>query len=105
MKALGRSTSATADVLEVFLSSAEPIWGLKIVKLTQRPAGSVYPILERLENLGWTSSQWDSDADRAGPRRRLYSLSTAARAEAHAAVAEVRRRELRTAASRVATTA
>ncbi|WP_241985740.1 helix-turn-helix transcriptional regulator [Cryobacterium sp. TmT3-12] len=88
-------TPATADVLEVLLDAGEPVWGLKIVKVTRRPAGSVYPILERLERLGWTTSQWDEDNDRAGPRRRLYLLSDEARASALTVVAGVRDRQAR----------
>ena len=95
MKPLGRRTPATADVLETLLEAGDPVWGLRIVKTTGRPAGSVYPILEKLERLGWATSQWEDDADRAGPRRRLYVLSDAARASASAVVAEVRVRQLR----------
>ena len=94
MKPLGRMTPATADVLEALLGAVDPIWGLRIVKATGRSAGSVYPILERLERLGWTTSQWDDDADRAGPRRRLYSLSGETRASARAVVSEVRERQV-----------
>lgn len=89
MKSLGRLTPATADVLEVLLDSGDAVWGLRIVKTTGRPAGSVYPILERLEGLGWTTSQWEDAPDRAGPRRRLYVLKEGARASAVAVVEEV----------------
>ena len=95
MKPLGRMTPATADVLEVLLDAGEPAWGLKIVKVTGRPAGSVYPILERLERLGWATSQWDEDSNRTGPRRRLYLLSDGAKASALTVVAEVRERQSR----------
>ena len=95
MKPLGRMTPATADVLEVLLDAGDPVWGLRIVKGTGRSAGSVYPILERLERLGWATSQWDEDTDRTGPRRRLYLLSDGARASALTVVAGVRERQAR----------
>ena len=90
MKPLGRMTPATADVLEVLLNAGDLVWGLRIVKATGRPAGSVYPILERLERLGWATSQWDEDTDRTGPRRRLYLLSDGAKSSALTVVARVR---------------
>lgn len=90
MEPLARITAATADVLEVLLKSAEPVWGLRIVKATCRPAGSIYPILERLERLGWAQSEWDEDADRAGPRRRLYTLTDDGGAAAPAAISRAR---------------
>ncbi|WP_253181575.1 helix-turn-helix transcriptional regulator [Curtobacterium sp. UCD-KPL2560] len=68
-------TAPTLDVLESLLSSSEPTWGLLVIKATGRPAGTVYPILERLERQGWIRSTWDDDADRAGPRRRLYEFT------------------------------
>lgn len=75
MKPLSRITPATMDVLRVFLGSEGPVWGLLVVKETGRPAGSVYPILERLEAAGWVTSAWEDSPDRPGPRRRLYELS------------------------------
>ncbi|WP_422386501.1 helix-turn-helix transcriptional regulator [Cryobacterium ruanii] len=65
------------------------------MKVTGRPAGSVYSILERLERLGWATSQWDEDTDRTGPRRRLYLLSDEAEASACTVVAGVRDRQAR----------
>lgn len=75
MKPLARMTPATADVLGELLLATEPIWGLIIVKQTGRPAGSIYPILERLERLGWVTSEWEIENERNGPRRRFYKLS------------------------------
>lgn len=92
MEQLPRVTAATVDVLDVLLGDDEPVWGLRIVKASGRPSGSVYPILERLERLGWATSRWDDDAQRSGPRRRLYDLTTDGRAAARAAVAAHRAR-------------
>lgn len=76
MQELSRVTAATLDVLEVLRDGDDAVWGLLVVKATGRPGGSVYPILERLERSGWVESAWDDDAQRAGPRRRLYRLTT-----------------------------
>jgi DNA-binding PadR family transcriptional regulator len=74
MTPLSRITPATVDVL-VCLLADESTWGLQVIKLTQRPAGSVYPILERLERAGWVESEWEDAPERPGPRRRLYRLT------------------------------
>lgn len=95
MEPLGRMTPATADVLDALLHASDPAWGLRIVKATGRPAGSVYPILEKLERLGWVTSRWDDDAARPGPRRRLYVLTDGATASAQSVVSDVRERQLK----------
>ncbi|SFR22575.1 Transcriptional regulator PadR-like family protein [Lentzea waywayandensis] len=84
---LQRIGKATVDVLEVLLGADEPRWGLEIIKLTGRPSGSVYPLLDRLERAGWVTSTWDDDAERRGPRRRMYRLTAEGAAEARRVVA------------------
>jgi DNA-binding MarR family transcriptional regulator len=86
MKPLARVTPATVDVLRVLLEE-DGIWGMLVIKRTARPAGSVYPILERLEGAGWVSSSWEPDTERSGPRRRLYELTRDGAVAAQAAVA------------------
>lgn len=75
MEPLARIGAATVDVLGVLLGSDQPRWGLEIIKLTGRPSGSVYPLLDRLERAGWVTSSWDDDSERRGPRRRMYVLT------------------------------
>lgn len=87
MVPLSRMTPATRDVLGALLDGAEPVWGLLVVKQTGRPAGSVYPILERLEAAGWVTSAWEDDAARSGARRRLYELTSSGAEAARAALA------------------
>lgn len=82
MERLERIGKATVDVLSVLLDSDQPRWGLEIIKLTGRPSGSVYPLLDRLERAGWVTSTWDDDADRRGPRRRMYTLTAEGATEA-----------------------
>lgn len=86
MERLSRLTAATVDVLKVLVTAEGPVWGLQIVKTTGRPSGSVYPILDRLESLGWVASTWENDASRQGARRRYYRLQEDAQELAVAAV-------------------
>ena len=56
-----RVTDATLDVLgEVLLDGDDELYGLKIAKAAGRPTGSVFPILGRLEQMGWVVSEWES---------------------------------------------
>lgn len=75
MQPLSRITPATVDVLACLISSTDSTWGLLIIRDSGRPAGTVYPLLERLERSGWVESEWDDDDTRTGPRRRLYRLT------------------------------
>ncbi|RLP75698.1 PadR family transcriptional regulator [Mycetocola tolaasinivorans] len=90
MLPLSRITPATVDVLDALLNESDSVWGLLIVKQTGRPAGSVYPILERLEGAGWVTSGWEEDDARAGARRRLYTLTPEGAAAARTTVADAR---------------
>ncbi len=94
MQSLSRMTSATIDVLSVLDASTELTWGLAIIKQSGRPAGSVYPILERLESAGWVTSSWEENDDRTGPRRRYYELTKDGTAAARSAIAAFRARGL-----------
>ena len=86
MEPLARFGRATLDVLEVLLASPDPRWGLELIKVTGRPSGTVYPLLDRLEKAGWVTSHWDDDADRPGPRRRMYQLTADGAAAAREAL-------------------
>ena len=71
-----RVTDATLDVLEVLLQDGDDLYGLKIANAAGRPTGSVFPILARLEDCGWATSEWEvGDPAERGPRRRFYRLS------------------------------
>lgn len=89
MEPLSRITAATVDVLRVLDAAADPVWGLLVIKQSGRPAGSVYPILERLESAGWVTSNWEDDDARSGPRRRYYELTEAGGAAAKGAIAKL----------------
>ncbi|MGH8899408.1 MAG: PadR family transcriptional regulator [Egibacteraceae bacterium] len=84
-----RMTAATLDVLKVLLEPDDELYGLKIAWTTGRPTGSIYPILARLEQIGWVESEWEAgDPASRGPRRRFYRLSPGGLASARTALAE-----------------
>jgi DNA-binding PadR family transcriptional regulator len=74
-----RMTLQVQLVLAEMLSEpAEPRYGLDMSTATGLPSGTIYPILARLEGIGWTESGWeDPDAHIAEgrPRRRYYRLT------------------------------
>lgn len=102
MEPLSRVTPATVDVLAVLSGAEDACWGLQVIKQSGRPAGSVYPILERLESIGWLSSYWETDDARSGPRRRYYELTEGGAAAASETISAFARRS-RDASARPAT--
>ena len=92
MQPLTRITPATIDVLSVLHNTEGPCWGLLVIKSSGRPAGSVYPILERLEASGWVTSSWEDDPSRVGPRRRFYELTPDGATSARTAITEFSRK-------------
>ena len=92
MEPLSRITPATIDVLSVLQDTDGPCWGLLVIKSSGRPAGSVYPILERLEANGWVTSSWEDDPSRVGPRRRYYELTPDGATSARAVITEFARK-------------
>lgn len=73
-----RLTRATRDILQVLgdASPAAPEWGLTICWKTGRGPGTVYPILQRLEECGWVAAD---NVDSSDPRisgRRYYELTS-----------------------------
>jgi PadR family transcriptional regulator, regulatory protein PadR len=89
--ALSRVTPATLDVLEALMGPDDELYGLKIAQNARRKAGSVYPILARLEQAGWVDSSWERDErDERGPRRRFYRLNPDGLAAARALLIERR---------------
>ena len=95
MKPIKRVTRPTVSVLEVLIDAykKEDLSGADITKKTGLGTGSIYPLLKRLEDLGWLVSRWeDIDPSIEGrPKRRLYELSATARPVASQLVDEYRR--------------
>jgi PadR family transcriptional regulator PadR len=74
-----RMTLQTQIVLRALLQ--DPLakrYGLELCEATALPSGTIYPIVARLKELGWLTSEWE-DADRhiaeGRPRRRYYQLT------------------------------
>jgi DNA-binding PadR family transcriptional regulator len=85
-------TVTTVRVLEEFVSDPDVVrYGLELMTLTGYPSGTIFPILARLEGLGWLASGWeDVDPSTAGrPRRRYYRLTGEGRQAARTALARV----------------
>jgi PadR family transcriptional regulator PadR len=73
-----RLTSQMLRVLRVVLEAPTATWyGLELARRADLKTGTVYPILARLEGIGWLDSEWEEvDPSKEGrPRRRLYRLS------------------------------
>jgi len=65
-------------LVEMLNEPAEPRYGLDLCATTGLPSGTIYPIMARLEHVGWVESDWeDPDAHIAEgrPRRRYYRLT------------------------------
>jgi DNA-binding MarR family transcriptional regulator len=92
MAKLTRVTEPTLDVLRVLVGSSAPVWGLALAKGADRAPGTVYPILSRLEDLGWIVGEWEGESDHSGPRRRYYRLTDEGRVEATSLLAARSRR-------------
>ena len=93
MRSPRRVTAATLDVLEIFVSDApSDQHGFRLAQRTHRPTGTIYPILMRLEDIGWLASRWDENTPDGRPRRRLYHLTDAGLAGATALLQARKRR-------------
>ncbi|MGH2731592.1 MAG: PadR family transcriptional regulator [Actinomycetota bacterium] len=84
-------SKASAKVLGAFL--AEPTqdqYGFGIMRATGVKSGSLYPILQRFERLGWIEGH-DEEIDEQAegrPKRRLYRLTPAGERKARKAVTD-----------------
>jgi len=75
---LARNTFTARSVLRALLAHPGPeIYGRQVIEATGLQAGTVYPILHRLEAGGWLASRWEDPAACAGfrPPRRYYQLT------------------------------
>ena len=89
-----RQTLNLARVLRELLDApGEPRYGYDLARQANVSAGSLYPILSRLEGVGWLDSRWEeADPEREGrPRRRYYRLTAAGAAGAAEVLADLHR--------------
>src|SRR3954466_11727093 len=88
-----RVTAAVARVLAAFLEDpAADRYGLDLMRATDQPSGTLYPILSRLRDAGWVDAEWEPEHDPAAqgrPARRHYRLTPHGVTAARTAVAEL----------------
>lgn len=74
-----RMTLQTQLVLRALLERpGDDHYGLEISDQVGLPSGTIYPILARLEQVGWVVSQWEpatAEVDHRRPRRRYYRMT------------------------------
>ena len=73
-----RMTLQTQLLLRAFLADPQQRrYGLELCDMVGLTSGTIYPILARLEQIGWLESDWEEVATAADgrPRRRIYRLT------------------------------
>ncbi|HEX2818632.1 MAG TPA: helix-turn-helix transcriptional regulator [Streptosporangiaceae bacterium] len=100
MKYAVKMTGPVEQVLRAMLEDAAvPRYGLEISKQAGLEAGTLYPVMARLEGVGWLESSWEDPAvsiSDGRPRRRYYQLTKDGAEQARLALAEISsRREKR----------
>lgn len=80
-----RFTKPTGRVLTALLATTNGrAYGMELIESAEVGPGTLYPMLTRLEKIGWLTSEWeDIDPVAAGrPARRYYELTGLGRVEA-----------------------
>jgi PadR family transcriptional regulator, regulatory protein PadR len=76
-----RISPQTFAVLEALLQrSSQWRHGYALSQQTELPSGTLYPILMRLEKLGWLEARWEDPGNLGRPPRHLYRLTGPGRA-------------------------
>jgi DNA-binding PadR family transcriptional regulator len=84
-------TGPLLKVLQALLESpSDEKYGLEIFRATKVKPGTLYPLLERLEDGGMLESRWEAqdESTSGGPRRRFYRLTATGVHEARQIVLE-----------------
>jgi PadR family transcriptional regulator, regulatory protein PadR len=94
-----RITLQTQLVLQAVLSDpGGEHYGLELCAETGLAAGTIYPILARLELAGWVESRWEDPATHVAegrPRRRYYQLTGQGAVQAREALERAERARAR----------
>jgi PadR family transcriptional regulator PadR len=88
-----RITGPVERVLSAMVADpAVPRYGLEISKHADLETGTLYPIMARLERVGWVESNWedpDLSISDGRPRRRYYQLTRDGAEQARRALADI----------------
>ena len=87
-----RLTQPTLKVLRFLLETPrQGRSGAEMSKAMKVGSGTLYPMLARLENASWLTSEWEAiNPSEAGrPRRRFYRLTAVGQNNARAALADL----------------
>lgn len=76
----------TLLVIDALLARDTEVHGWAVVKQVGLSPGTVYPVLQRLEDQGWVTSRWDTSTATTGTPRRYYLFVDAHRREAETLV-------------------
>ena len=91
-----RITTQTLRVLKPFLESpGEEISGIEVVRSSRLASGTAYPIMLRLERVGFLRSRWEdgNPVDLGRPRRRYYAITLQGASAARSVLSELSFRE------------
>jgi PadR family transcriptional regulator len=95
MKYAIKMTGPVQQVLRTLLEDPGRLrYGLEISKLAGLETGTLYPVMARLEGVGWVESSWedpDLSVSDGRPRRRYYQLTKEGAEQARLALAEISR--------------
>jgi DNA-binding PadR family transcriptional regulator len=86
-----RVTGPLIKVLMAFLEDpTSERYGLQLLRVTGIKSGTLYPLLDRLEDVAVLTSRWESptSSTSGGPRRRFYRLTGSGVHEARQIVGE-----------------
>jgi PadR family transcriptional regulator PadR len=71
-----RLSRQTLDVLDALLARpSQWHYGYAICQQTDISSGTLYPLLMRLDKLGWLETRWEDAITAGRPRRHLYLLT------------------------------
>jgi DNA-binding PadR family transcriptional regulator len=90
-----RLSLQTLRVLDVLLAAPrDELSGTDVRRATDLASGTLYPILARLEDVGWLESRWENaDPSEVGrPRRRYYRVTAVGAEKALKAFGQLSRR-------------